>query len=218
VGIATDAPAQAANSRSPTGLAAIVILNAKSELSVRVDSSLTIGAKKISIVTEAGQLDGVQKITVRQSGSTHAVTAELIDNIIYVKGDATILETYMGLSKTTSTQFSNHWFYIKDGSAEYNAVAQSITIASGMSEVALQKNATSLGKKTIDGTKVTVLVGTSVPDSGPAYRETMYASTSKKPLPVEVVQTLKGETVTIRFSKWDNNFSLSAPDAKFQLT
>jgi len=218
VATATQVPAQAASTSTPDGLATTVVLNAKSELSVRVDSSATVGAKKISIETDAGRLDGVQKITVRQTGATNTVTAELIDNVIYVKGDATILESYMGLSTATSARLSNHWFYIKATNAQYIEVAQGMTIASGMSEVTLQKKVTSLGTKYVDGAKVTVLAGTSVPDSGPAYRETMYVSTSTKPLPVKVVQTLKGETVTIRFSKWDENISLSAPDARFQLT
>jgi hypothetical protein len=217
-GTATQVPAQAANLRSPTALAASVVLNSKSELSVRVDSSATLGTKKISIVTDAGRLYGVQKVTIRQSGAVNKVTAELIDNVIYVKGDASALESFLNLSKATSTQLSNQWFYIKGTSAEYSAVAQGMTIASGMSEVAFQKNVTSLGTRSIDGTKVTELSGTSVPVSGPAYHETMYLSTSTKPLPVEVVQTFQGQTATITFSKWDENFYLSAPDAKFQLS
>jgi hypothetical protein len=35
---------------------------------------------------------------------------------------------------------------------------------------------------------------------------------------VKVVQTFKGQTATFTFSKWNENFLLSAPDAKFQLT
>jgi hypothetical protein len=218
VGIAANGTAGAANSEAPSALAATVILNAKSELAVRVTSSLTLGAKTISIVTNAARLYGEQKITIRQSGATNTVTAELIDNIIYVKGDAAILESLMGLSKSTATKFSKQWFYIKDGSAEYDEVAQGLTIASGISEVALQKRVTSPGTKVLDGAKVSVLVGSTVPGAGPTYRETMYASSLKKPLPVEVIQTLKGEATTIRFSKWDENFSITAPDAKFQLT
>ena len=218
VAAATQTPAEAANSPSPTALAASAVLNAKSELSVRVDSSATLGAKKISIVTDAARLYGVQKVTIRQSGAVNRVTAELIDNVIYVKGDASSLETFLNLSTTIATQLSNQWFYIKGTSAEYGEVAQGMTIASGMSEVAFQKDVISHGTKTIDGTKVTVLTGTSVPVSGPAYRETMDVSTSAKPLPVKVVQTFKGQTATFTFSKWNENFLLSAPDAKFQLT
>jgi hypothetical protein len=216
-GIFAAVPAHAANVESPSGLASQVILNAKNELSVRVVSSETTGAQKISIVTDAGRLGGVQRVTLRRQGATSTGTAELIDNIIYVKGDTTFLEHFMDLPKATSDQLSNLWFYIKSGGAEYDQVAQGLTIASGMSEVALQKKVRSLGTKMVDRTKVTELVGLA-PPVGTANRETMFVSTSRRPLPVEVVQSESGRPVTITFSRWNENISLSAPDAKFQLT
>jgi len=84
------------------------------------------------------------------------VTAELIDNVIYVKGDASSLETFLNLSTTIATQLSNQWFYIKGTSAEYGEVARHDHRVRNVGS-RLPKNVTSHGTKTIDGTKVTCL-------------------------------------------------------------
>jgi len=159
----------------------------------------------------------VQKVTIRQSGAVNRVTAELIDNVIYVKGDAHHSRLLEPLHDNRNAAFESMVLH-QGTSAEYGEVAQGMTIASGMSEVAFQKVVTSHGTKTIDGTKVTVLQAPRCQSLVPRTAMNDGRQYIGEAAAVKVIQTFKGQTATFTFSKWNENFSLSAPDAKFQLT
>lgn len=196
-----------------------VIADAAAESSVRVTATATTSSQRVTQVTDAGASAGRQTITLTRQGYSNTVTAELIAGKLYVKGDATILVTYMGFSKSVANELANSWFEITKRSSYFAQVAQGLTISTGMAEVTMTKTVSAGSPSTLSGVKVDVLKGTSVKSAlESAYPETMYFSTTSKPLPVEVTQLVSGHLGTLKFSQWNEKISLTAPKVKYQLT
>jgi hypothetical protein len=66
--------------------------------------------------------------------------------------------------------------------------------------------------------KVDVLKGRSVKSAvAPSFAETMYYSTGKRPLPVEVTQSVQGSIGKLLFSNWDEKVDVVAPKVKLHL-
>jgi len=57
---------------------------------------------RIVQVTDAGRSAGRQVVTLTDAGKSNTFVAELIAGSLYVKGDATMLTTYLGLSQANS--------------------------------------------------------------------------------------------------------------------
>jgi hypothetical protein len=173
---------------------------------------------RILQVTDAGRSGGRQTVTLTNEGKSNTIIAELIAGALYVKGDATILTTYLGLSQATANQLAGQWFGIPQSSGYYAQVAQGLTISTGMAEVTMTRSVTSSPAVTIAGVKVTVLKGMSVKSALEAsFKETLYFTTAKKPLPVEVTQSVQGSLGKIVFSHWNEKIDLVAPKVKLQL-
>jgi hypothetical protein len=195
-----------------------VIADANAETSMRYTVHLAGNGKSIVMVTDASRVGGRQVITLTVARKSNTVIVELIAGALYVKGDAAILSSYMGLSTATSKQLSNKWFSIPKSNADYATVSQAITISSTMTNVTMNKSVIAGASTTLAGVKVDVLKGKTVPSSlEPTYGETLYVSTSKTPLPVEATQTYQGSIVTLRFGHWDETIHLVVPNATLQL-
>jgi hypothetical protein len=87
-----------------------------------------------------------------------------------------------------------------------------------MAEVTMTLSVTSAPAVTPAGVKVDVLKGTSVKSSlEPSFEEKLYFNTAKKPLPVEVTQSVQGELGTILFSHWNEKIVMVAPKVSGEL-
>jgi hypothetical protein len=174
--------------------------------------------KRIVQVTDAGRSAGRQVATLFESGKSNTLVSELIAGNLYAKGDATILVTYLALSQANANELAGQWFGIPKSSGYYAEIAQGLTVATGMAEVSLTPSVTGSPATTIDGTKVGVLMGKSLKSAlEPSFKETMYFSIAKKPLPVEVTQSVLDSIGTIRFSDWDERIQLTAPKVTLHL-
>ena len=155
---------------------------------------------------------------VRPQSKSNTAVAELIAGTLYVKGDGTMLTTYLGLTQADANELAGQWFRIPKSSGYYAQVGAGLTISTGMAEVTLTNSVKNSSVATLDGVKVEVLKGSSVASAQePSFKETLYISTAKRPLPVEVTQSVQGSVGTIRFSRWNEKFELVAPKATLEL-
>ena len=210
--------ASAAASTTPYEQMKTVVADADAEFSVRVTTTASMLGKRIVQVTDAGRSAGRQVATLFESGKSNTLVSELIAGNLYAKGDASILVTYLALSQANANELAGQWFGIPKSSGYYAEIAQGLTVATGMAEVSLTPSVTGSPATTIDGTKVDVLMGKSVKSAlEPSFKETMYFSIAKKPLPVEVTQSVLDSIGTIRFSDWDERIQLTAPKVTLHL-
>lgn len=228
---ATSIPSDAAPALTPYAQMKLVIADANAELSVRVTTTALMSGVKIVQVTDAGRNEGRQTVAVVPIGTSKSaiaaliagkvykkgtapidsVTAELIAGNVYVMGDATMLTTYMGLTQSDANELAGQWFGIPQGSSFYANVAQGLTVSSGMAEVTMTASVTSAPARD-------VLKGTSVSSAlQPAYKETLHFSAAKRPLPVEVIQSVQGASGTIVFNHWNEKIYLAAPSVTLYL-
>jgi len=211
-------PSGATSKSTPYEQMKRVVADANAELSVRVTTTASMSGLRIVQVTDAGRNAGRQIVTLSQSGTSNSVIAELIKGKLYVKGDATILTRYMGLSQANANELGGQWFGIPESSGYYAQVAQGLTISTGMSEVTMTSSVAVAPAATLAGVKVDVLKGISVKSTlEPSFKETLYFSTAKRPLPVEVTQSVQGSLGTIVFSRWNETIVLVAPKVTLNL-
>jgi|GEM_PF-3485428 len=205
-------PSGASSTVTPYAQMKSAIADADAELSVRVTTTAQMSGLKIVQVTDAGRNAGRQSITLAKLGYANTVEVEFVAGNLYVKGDASILTSYLGLSQANANALAGQWFGIAKSSGYYAQVASGLTISTGMAEVTMTSSVTSGPSVKLNGVHVDVLKGTSVKTSlQPSFKETLYLSTSKKPLPVEVTQIVQGSLGTISFSDWNEKINVTAP-------
>jgi len=94
-----------------------------------------------------------------------------------------MLTTYLGLSQANSNALAGQWFGIPKSSGLLRAVAQGLTVSTGMAEVTMTPSLKE-SSATISGVKVNVLKGMSVKTSlEPSYKETFYSVPRRSPFP-----------------------------------
>lgn len=205
-------PAGASTAVKPYALMRTVVADADAERSVRVTTTAKMSGLKIMQVTDAGRDAGRQSITLTKLGYSNTVKVIFIEGLLFVKGDSSILISYLGLSQANANELAGQWFGIPKSSGYYAQVAAGLTISTGMSEVTMTSSVTSSPAAKLNGALVDVLKGTSVRTSlQPSFKETLYVSTAKKPLPVEVTQNVQGSIGTVLFGHWNETLVVTAP-------
>jgi hypothetical protein len=216
---ATDLPSGATSTQTPYAQMEKVIYDANAAVSVRVVTSLTSKGVRLVTLTNASQTGGLQTVTLTEAGKSNSVTIELLAGILYVKGDYTMLTSYLALSKSNATKFANKWFTISAGNVEYEEVGQGLTISSVMDQVTMTPSVVARAPTTMSGKKVDVLSGMTVKTAlDPSISVTLYYSSAKTPLPIEVTGSPQGSKAVILFSHWGEKVKLVAPKATLQLT
>lgn len=196
-----------------------VIDDAEAKQSVHLTAHASISGKRFVQVTDAGRSVGRQTNTLTISGQSNTVVVELVAGILYVKGDATILTTFMGLSQSTSKQLANKWFMIKPSNSDYGVVALGLTVDSAITQILMTRSVAAKPATTLSGVKVDVLKGVTIATTlEPLSGETLYFTAAKDPLPVEATQTYQGSFGTILFSHWNETIHIVAPKTTLQLT
>jgi len=205
-------PSGASSTVTPYALMKSAISDANAEQSVHVTTTAKMSGLKILQVTDAGRSAGRQSITLTKLGYANTVKLVFVAGKLFVKGDSSILISYLGLSQANANALGGQWFEISKSSGYYAQVASGLTISTGMAEVTMTSSVTNAATIKLDGVSVDVLKGASVKSSlQPSFKETLFVSTAKKPLPVEVTQNVQGSLGTILFSDWNEKFSVTAP-------
>jgi hypothetical protein len=202
----------AASAPNPYAQMKAALTDANTEQTFRYTITLTASGRRLVNVTDATHLGGRQTITLTQSGKSNTVIVELIAGNVYVKGDAAMLQAYMGFPKATAKQLANHWLEFPPSSSAFADLSSGITIASALAQVTMTRSVTSHSAVKLGAVLVDVLKGTSVKTAqNPSAAETLYLSSTNKPLPVEATQTYQGSTATIVFGRWNDTVVLATP-------
>jgi len=99
------------------------IADADAELSVRATTTASMSGMRIYRSPTPAKC-GRQVVTLTDAGKSNTFVAELIAGSLYVKGDATMLTTYLGLSQANSNALAGQWF----GFQEQCYYAQSLRV------------------------------------------------------------------------------------------
>ncbi len=211
-------PAGASSKPTPYAQMQTVLRDANAESSVRVTTTAKMSGMRIVQVTNAGRTAGRQTITLSDSGKSDTLNVEYVSGALFLKGDATILTTYLALSQANANELAGQWFGVPKSSGYYTEIAQGLTISTGLAEVTMSASVRSGLATTVSGVKVDVLNGKTVKSAiDPSLTETLYFSTAKTPLPVEVTQSVSGSLGTLLFSHWNEKLVVVAPKVKLHL-
>jgi hypothetical protein len=197
----------------------LVLADADAYNTVHFVSRSSFTGTSLLQVTDAGRTIGRQTNTLTVDGKSNTLVIELIDRILYVKGDATVLEKFLGLPNELSNQFANKWFVILPNHSGYAGVALGLTVSSAMSELTMTDSVTVQPSTSLSVVKVEVEKGvTAKIASQPTSSEVLYFSATKNPLPVEAIQTFKAAKGSLLFSKWNEMITLAQPNATLRLS
>jgi hypothetical protein len=189
-----------------------VLSNANAESAVRVTTTAKMSGMRIVQITDAGRTVGRQTITLTSSGKSNTLSVEYVAGALFVKGDGSILTNYLALSQAYANALAGQWFGVPRNSSYYAEIAQGLTISTGLAEVTMTSKVASGRATTIAGVNVDVLTGKTVKTAiDPSLTESLYFSTAKRPLPVEVTQSVQGSTGTLLFSHWNEKIDVTAP-------
>jgi len=211
---------------NPRQVFAEAIAAVRTETAVHWVSRVRSGAYSISLVTNAGMVDGVQTMTVTSGGQTGHVTAILMGPVAYVMGDEVGLRAALYFNPTAASQEAGRWVALASAASSpqserqlYSAVSAGLTMPSVIAAMDLPGTLSLLPPGKVDG-RPAVGVRVSVPQptgtsasgatpgatgtpSGPAIsQELLFVRTSGLPLPEKVVFTAPHVTSTAFFGPW----------------
>lgn len=164
-----------------------------------------------STIREDSGLTGGQQTITEAGGHMEVV---LIGTALFLKADSVALTAAFSLSAAEAGQYAERWISMPPSDAGYANVAEGVTVASALNEVALG-GPISIGSRTeVDGTAVVGLSGQGLGPNGTAIPETLYVSTAANPLPVEVTEAASdGSILKATFSQWGVPVAIAAPGA-----
>jgi len=168
----------------------------------------TGGDEHVTIVGDAAADRGVQRITFRADGRAGRVTVAVVKAKAYVRGDAFTLENYMGFASAAAAADAGRWLVVSKGG--FATVAEGVRLASAIEELRLPAPLTLRPRTSIGGIRVFGISG-AVARFGHRYTETVFVRASGVPLPVMEVGHGGGNLLSVRFSRWNERVSVSAP-------
>ena len=167
---------------------------------------------RTSMVSDAVEHSGIQRITVVRSGRTGHVTVLVSHSTVYIRGDAFALHAYMALPKSRASRYARRWLSISHTSPVYASVAADVTFGSFVNHL-LPKQQLSIVHGSVAGRSVIGVHGTAC-EQGINVIEAVFAPTHGTRLPVEATAVLHGSyggTGTRRMSRWNEPVRVQAP-------
>jgi len=152
---------------------------------------------------------GAQRVTIGFCGAKGNVEMRLVDDVVYVRGNPTGLESEstIYLTEAQARRYAGRWIAIPKGSQLYGVAADGLTLASIVHDV----DARDYNLKIVRTPHATRVLGF---DDGnpPGPSVTLSAQASGDPLPVAMTGTGCVECVyTGGFSKWNEPVHVHAP-------
>jgi hypothetical protein len=203
-------PVAAASARTPAQTLAAALDAGRSHRSVHYVSDSSSAGIRVTMVGDAAIDRGVQRITYRKAGKTGHVTVLVVANTAYIRGDAFTLRSYLGFAPGDATEFAGKWIKIPHDAGSYATIAAGVRLASTIDEIRVPGHLHALRARTVGGTRVVGVAGTSH-GSGGTTTETLYVRSSGSPLPVEETARQGSNSFTVTFANWDEPVHVSAP-------
>ncbi len=204
-------------STSKAAVSAAALLNAVS------GAVLSQGSVRATLVgRKNGQKAPAEQTVVDMDGKssseriheTHAHAAITVTSDgAYISGDRRGLTTLVGLSATEAKQAGARWVEISRGSKEYSDLAAENTISALPSSlVPGSSDDVTVGAKFENGRLVkTVTWRAHVENSSKDLIETLELTAGPHPLPLQETTTTSGYKQTVRFSRWGEPVTVTAP-------
>jgi hypothetical protein len=201
---AATAPATA----TATALMAEAFQNAESGSWVHEVGHGAAAGHTFSAVNDIGTFEGRQMI---DSGKSQAEVVQ-IGQEAYIRGNASAISSYFGLTKDDPQQLANTWISIvpSDG-GEYTTVISAVTLKSDFQQQTISGPLSEGHVVTVDGQRCIPISGHVSQTGYGTAQATLYVTDSTKPLPVEYKAGNKQATSTTTWSRWGQSVTLTAP-------
>jgi hypothetical protein len=183
---------------------------------VSFESGINVSAKAnanatVTIVTDAGTSEGIQRVTYGQRGTSGHESVEMIGGNAYFSGDSFTLENFNGFSATAAARYAGTWLEVTTADAAFASLTSAVTMATIPTQIALPKPQLLSGQSIVGGTQVK---GLRAVVSVPSGKETgvLYIRSKGSPLPVKLTSAqTNGGRGSVVFSKWNEPVTVTAP-------
>ncbi len=172
--------------------------------SFRYVSVSTSNGRPGTIRGDAGPDSGRQDIT--EGGGSF--TLVLVGGVVYFKGDATSVESQLGLSPSVATQEAGTWISVQSGDSTYGTIEAGITTQSALAQISLSPTSVTGGA---GGTQV--IAGSPADPSVSGTASLTIAGGSKLPVSYSerTSDSTGSGTFRFSFSNWGEAVNESAP-------
>lgn len=205
-GIATTAAA----AQSPTARLTSMSAAIQAQHSVHYVSVQKSGTTSLTIVCDAGETSGIQRITFRKSGKTGHITVIVAKRTAYVRGDAFTLQDFMGFRAADAKRFAGAWMLIPSSSHAYATIAEDVTYDSAVDGLKPGGRLANIARRDLGGQAVVGVRGTTTAQ-GQRVVDTLWLAATGKTVPVSRSIVAKNGQVTITFSSWGKPVRIGAP-------
>jgi hypothetical protein len=176
----------------------------------------------VTLTTKAGRHDGLQSINFRVGAKTGQISIILVGTTVYLRGNVFGLEQYLGFSSSAGQKEAGRWFSISEPDASlvtiYQSVAAGLTVSTTVAELGMTGPITQTAARNVAGQHAIGIRGTTLPNSAiPSTPQVLYVKSTGEHLPVEAVQTYKGQTSSEVLRAWGQAPSVRAPSGAVPL-
>jgi hypothetical protein len=170
----------------------------------------------VTLTTKAGRRDGVQSINFRLGAKNGQVSIILVETTVYINGNAFGLQQYLGFSAGAAEREAGHWLSIEEPDASlvnvYEAVAAGLTVSTTVSELAMTGPLTETAARELAGQRVIGIRGTTLVNSqAPPTPQLLYVRSTGEHLPVQAVQSYKGQASSETLGPWGHAPAVHVP-------
>jgi hypothetical protein len=169
------------------------VVSFQSGINVSAKANAKANAKAtVTIVTDAGTSEGIQRVTYGQGGTSGHETVEVIGGNAYFSGDSFILENFNGFSATAAARYADTWLEVTPAESAFANLTSAVTMSTIPAQIVLPKPQLLNGESTVAGTRVKAIRAVVSVSSG---KETgvLYVRSKGIPLPVELTSALVSE-------------------------
>jgi len=213
-GLVTAAPSDGATratstSPSASALQAKAIANAENSQWVHEVTRAKAPGHTFAAVDDIGFFEGRQVI---HSDDSHAEVVQ-VGQQAYIRGDASAIQHYFGLTKDDPQQLADTWISIgpSDG-GEYSTVIAAVTLKSDFGHETIPGRLTVGRPVTVDGKRCIPIIGHTSQSGLGTVTVTMYVTATNHPLPLEVRATAKHDSIDVtKWSRWGQPVTLTPP-------
>ncbi len=192
-------------------LLASILAAANARHSVHVVSTAEYGTVHLTDVDDIGRTQGIQRVTLAQSGNTGEVTVIATRSAAYIRGDAFTLANYIGATAAAAKKYAHRWIKFTPKDKGYKNTIAGVTLASEIGQLAPAPPLRTVRHVTIGGVPAFGVRGVTPSSQPPPAEDTIYARADGAPLPIKQVVELGTQRLTVTLSRWDEPLRLQIP-------
>jgi hypothetical protein len=172
----------------------------------------------VTIVTDAGSSEGIQRVAFTQGGVSGHETVEVVGGEGYFSGDSFTLKNFNGFSAAAATHYAGTWLEVSPSDSAFTSLTSAVTMSTIPAQIVLPQPELLKRESTVSGIRVKAVRGVVSTHSG---KETgvLYVRSAGTPLPVKLTSTLvHGGHGSDVFSRWNEAVTVTAPPSSIPLS